>query len=76
VQVAAVFLLQRRYCLADVAVEQRRVLPLERLAKRRRGDVLRPRVQGLGELLLLLSGIRPMGSKDLVGAPPEQVAAR
>ena len=76
VHVIAVFLLQRAHRVGDVALEQRRVLPAERLAERRRRHVLRLRVQRLCDHLLLLRRVRPVGREDLVGAAPEQEAAR
>jgi hypothetical protein len=54
VEVAAVLLLQCRHGLGDRALQHGRVLPVERVLERRRGDVLRLRVEGLGDDLLLL----------------------
>src|SRR5581483_281137 len=69
--VAAVLLLELAHLLDNVAVEQVRVVPLQRLTERRGDDVLGHAVEPVGEPLL----VRPSGprsSEPLVGHPAEQ----
>src|SRR4051794_31979640 len=62
-------LLEAPYLLDDIAAENRRVRPLG-ILQRGRDDVLRHRVEVVGELAL---EIRPARGEPLVGDPPEQL---
>src|SRR3954453_2221439 len=67
--VSLVPLLEIPHLLDDIAAENRRVLPLG-ILQRRRDDVLRHRVEVVGELALEMW---PTRRKSLVGDPPEQL---
>src|SRR5690606_10076817 len=73
VNVHAVARLQLAYGRDDVTLEAHRVLPFE-LRERAGCDVLRRRVETRADGIVVM--VRPVGGKDLIGAPPQQQVER
>src|SRR5215207_4572858 len=64
--------LEPGHFLRDISLDQRRVLPLERLFKGRRDDELGGVVQVVRERLIGAVLVRPVGCELLIGHPSEQ----
>ena len=75
VEVGAVLRLQLSNRVLDAALENVSVLPVERVGKRGRRDVLRQLVQRAGERLLVVACVRPVTGEELVRPAAEEEAA-